>query len=227
MRSSIAAHGFAVILLAALHGVFAWKTRDMRPDLIVLSSPPSPLQRELLSFGDHAFLYRIWALDLQNAGDTGGRSTPMGSYDYGRVLGWLDALQALDPQAQHHIFLAARYFSLSPHADHVRLIVDFLVRVGAERPAQNWYWLTQAMTLAETRLKDIPYALAISQRISAYDFPEMPAWLVMYPAIFLEKLGRYTEAQGVIDSVKARRTLQDADIAWVNALTLRLQEATK
>jgi len=123
--------------------------------------------------------------------------------------------------------LAARYFSLSPRAEHVRLIVDFLVRAGTARPEQNWYWLTQAMTLAETRLKDLPYALAISQRIAAYDFPEMPAWLVMYPAIFLEKLGRYAEAQEVIDAVRARRTLDDADAAWVADLTLRLQQLAR
>jgi hypothetical protein len=225
MRFARFSLGLAVIVFSALHAAFAWHSRDIRPDLAILSAPPARLEAKALAFGDDAFLYRVWVLGLQNAGDTGGRATPMRDYNYAHVAGWLETLDALDPRAQHHLFLATGYFSLSPHAPDVRRIVDFVVKASTARPAQNWYWLAQAMTLAERRLDDTPYALAISQQLAALDFPEMPAWLIAYPAILFERLGRYEEAKAAIANVEARRagSIPDTDKLWMDDLSRRLR----
>jgi hypothetical protein len=204
-------------IVAVLHAVFMWSNRGRRPELAVIDPPPTAAAAQALSFGDSQFLYRYWALDLQNDGDTGGRATPMRDYDYDNVLGWLKSLQALDPRAQHHVFLATRYFSQTPHSADIRRLVDFIVDDVARAPARKWYWLTQAEEMAEYKLKDLPYALAIAETAAGYDFPEMPSWIWLFPAVLLQKEGRPADASAVIDRVRREKhnRLEPETLHWM------------
>ena len=224
MGRLISPAGIALTFLAIAHGVFAWNSRDIRPQLSIVTSPPSPATRDALAFGDHQLLYRFWALDLQNAGDTGGRATPMRDYNYDYVIGWLAALHDLDLQASHHVVLAAHYFAQTPNLSDVRRIVEFIVRDAEASPKEKWYWLTQAIALAETRLNDAPYALDIAERLARYDFPEMPHWIFMFPAVLLEKMGRTAEARAVIEDVqlKKRSVLTEDELLWIEFFTQKL-----
>ena len=225
VRGMFSPAGTGLLLIALAHAVLAWNGRDLRPDLSVVTRPPSVMEREALAFGDHQLLYRMWALDLQNAGDTGGRATPMRDYNYDYVVGWLWTLQRLDSRAQYTMFLAISYFALTPIQADVRRILDFVVQAVAQSPEHLWYWLAQAVPLAETRLLDMPYALELSQRLAAYDLPDMPGWILMYPAIFLEKAGRYAEAASVIENVKNTKKdrLSADDAAWAETFLQRLR----
>jgi len=214
----------ALAVVATAHGVLAWTFKDQRPDFAVLPPPPSGVEREALSFGDRQFLYRMWSLNIQNAGDTGGRATPMRDYNYEHVIGWLKALHALDPRGQHHMFLATWYFSQTPNEVDVRRIVDFVVEASAQKPEQSWYWMARAVTLAEMRVADADYALGIARRLAAYEFPDMPAWILMYPAILLEMSGRIADADLAAREVFERRqgTFSPEDLAWAREFLQRL-----
>jgi len=216
---------FVLYLLALAHGVFAWNIRGLRPELDILGPPPSSAVRQAVSFGDAQVLYRFWALDLQNAGDTGGRATPMRDYNYDYVLGWLTALRELDGRGQFHLFLAAHYFSQTPNLDDVRRIVEFIRVDAAKNPNEKWYWLTQAIATAQLRLNDLPYALSLSLELAGYDPPSAPRWVLMFPAVLLEKMGRFVEAKTAIERVRTQRwnDLREDERLWLEDFTQRLQ----
>ena len=216
--------GPLVFILAAAHAVFAWMHRDLRPVLEVLTPPPGHLAGTVAAAGDNQFIYRIWALDLQNAGDTGGRATPMHDYNYDLVIGWLETLQALDPRAHQHAHLAANYFSLTPNLADVRRIVAFVADDWALYPAEKWVWMVRGVEIATARLKDREYALALSQRLAAYDLPAISFIIMSLPAIFLEKLGRYAEARVALNEALQKRadTVTVDERAWAEDFILRL-----
>lgn len=223
-------HRFAIvgvlIASALAHGFFAWVNRERRPTLVVLEAPPHATVRAVLSFGDPQFLYRVWSMHLQNAGDTGGRATRMVDYDYDHVLGWLQALQALDRDAQQHTFLAAHYFSQTPRVNDARRVAEFVVGDVTLSPARKWYWLTFVIATAQKTLNDLPYALDVARQLAGYDFPNMDAYNFMFPAIFLERLGRYDEARAEIARVleTRRHRLGPPHFAWIEYFTQGLAE---
>jgi len=217
MRSLFSPGGVVLSLVALAHAAFAWHHRDLRPDLIILTKPPSPRVIEAMAFGDSQFLYRAWALDLQNAGDTGGRATPMRDYNYDYVIGWLETLRALDARAEFHAFLATHYFSQTPEKSDVRKVVDFIVRDAEETPQTKWPWFLEAAVIAQRKLSDLPLALSIAEKLTSYDFADMPNWALMFPALLLEQLNRPAEARAQIEGVVARRgdTFSEEDKLWV------------
>lgn len=224
MRTSQWPLGLFLVALAAAHGALAWQGRLLRPDLSIIDPAPDALTRKALSFGDDQFLYRAWLLDLQSAGDTGGRSTPMRDYNYDYVLSWLEALQALDPLAQGHLQLAAHYFALTPRSDDVRKMIDFIERDAARMPREKVSWLVQAAIMAERQLHDLNYALGLSRRIVTFDIPDLPVVIRLMPIIFLEKLGRVPEARAELEALAAAKgeTLTPQERFLVNDILQRL-----
>ncbi len=216
--------GPLVFILAATHAIFAWLHRDLRTELAVLAPPPGALARTASAAGDNQFIYRVWAFDLQNAGDTGGRVTAMRDYNYDYVMGRLETLQALDPRAHQHAALAGNYFSMSQNAEDVRRVTAFLADDAAGYPMEKLIWMVRAIEIANTRLGDVEYALALAQRLAAYDVPSMPLRILTLPAVLLEKLGRYEEARATVKSALARQSSAHTpeDVNWANDFLLRL-----
>jgi len=216
--------GIALILLAGAHAVFAWRVRDIRPEFSIVDPPPSVLAREAFALGDKQFLYRTWALDLQNAGDTGGRATAMRNYNYDNVIGWLKTLQALDPLSEYYTFMAMHYFALTPVISDVRAIGDFVVEDVRVAPAIKWPWMMQVVALTQRRLQDLEYALEVSKELASYDYPEIPGWVFMFPATILEKMKRYSEARIFLEKVLAERAhrLSADDLLWAEQFLQQL-----
>jgi hypothetical protein len=216
--------GPLVLCLAAGHAVLTWYHRDERPVLQVLTPPPDPWARTAAAAGDNQFLYRVWALHLQNAGDTGGRATPMRDYNYDFVLGWLATLQSLDNKSHLHTQLASDYFSLTPNEQDVRRITAFVLNDVALHPEQKWPWAIRAIQIATSRLKDYELALAISRDLNAYNVPDMPYGALSLPAVFLESLGRYAEARDAVEVIREKYAdkMTADDIDWTDKFIQRL-----
>jgi hypothetical protein len=216
--------GLLLIVLAVLHGLCAWQLRELRPSLVILDPPPSQLVRSAMALGDDQFLYRNWVLDLQNAGDTGGRATPMRDYNYANVMAWLETLESLDPRAQAHLYLAAHYFSQTPRQEDIRRLVDFIAAAAERMPALKWPWLVEAATIAEVHLHDLPYAISLSHRVMALDIEGLPLAVRLTPGVLMLKAGRTAEARREIEAVAAERgaSLTQEESAWLNDLLRRL-----
>jgi hypothetical protein len=208
-----------VIALAMLQVAFAWSIRTLDPKRDYLAPPPSAATEAALAFGDPQFLFRIFALDVQNAGDTGGRVVPVKNYDFDRVIGWLEALTRLDPRSDFPIGMAGGYFGLSQDVKDVAPIVRFMMRNVDASPRTRWKLLYDAIYLARHRLKDDDLGLEAARQMASYDFDEVDPWAAFTPAFILEDLGRYEEAQAEVRDALGRVGLRmtERDRSWIDA----------
>lgn len=206
-----------VALLAAQLGIgFAMRPVTPPRDLM----PPIPSERALhvQSMGDPQFLFRLYALQIQNAGDTGGRVVPVKNYDFGLINDWLMVLQQLDTQSQFPIGIALRYFGASQNVENVRPVIAFAEQNVALDPRARWHWLYDAIYLAEHRLGDKDLALAVARNLAAYGPGTVPPWAAMTPAFVLEQRGQPEEAAAIIRQVAVdyRAEITPEDGAWID-----------
>jgi hypothetical protein len=199
-------HPTTYVLGAAFAGqiVLGFMIKDVQPHWQVM--PPAPTHRDLMAtaFGDSEFLYRLLVMDLQNFGDTGGRTTPLKAYDMGLVVQWLQALDSLDLDAQHHVFLAARYFSQTQSREDIRPLVRYLMDHVRQNPTRSVQWLSDAIYLAQVRLKDPALAVEVADQLAEYDFPAMTPLAYQLPALVHEKAGDFAGAAGLMERALQR-----------------------
>lgn len=164
------------------------------PVLEIVPNPPSALTVKALSFGDEQFYFRTLAFDLQNLGDTFGRFTALKHYDYKKLYGWWTALDALDPRSHFVPTLTSYYFSQSQNTPDVRYVVDYLDQHASRDLYHKWWWMGQAVYLANHKLEDRERALALSYKLASTPRDDIPAWTKQMPAFILEQLGEDEEA---------------------------------
>lgn len=189
-------HVANVVLIGALAAqiALAASAKDLRPHWDVV--PPVPTERFLdaAAFGDNQFVYRILAMNLQNFGDTGGRITALRDYDMEKVVDWLRAMDGLDYSADHHVTLAARYFSQTQDKPEVIHLIRYIQRHVERDPKAKLPWLSEALHMAQVRLKDTSVVLEIARQLGSYDFPEMTPLAYQLPATIHESAGDYKGA---------------------------------
>ncbi len=191
----------SVALVAALFAQvsFALLLRDTQPFAEVLPEVPTERALAAASFGDEQFLYRQLVMDLQNFGDTGGRWTALREYDMAGVVDWLQTLDHLDVEAQHHVTLAAYYFSQTQNKPDVLPLVRYIQERVRKDPEHNLQWISAALHLSRVRLKDEELVLEIARQLGGYSFPEMSVIAYQLPAFIHEGAGRFEEAAMYMD----------------------------
>jgi len=206
-----------VALLGAQLGI-GFAMRPVTPPRDLMPPVPSVRALNVQAMGDPQFLFRLYALQLQNAGDTGGRIVPVKNYDFGLLTDWLMVLQRLDPQSQFPIGIALRYFGASQNVENVRPVIAFAMQNVALDPRARWQWLYDAIYLAEHRLTDQDLALTVARNLAAYGPGTIPPWAAMTPAFILEQMGRAEEAAAIIRQVVVdyRAEITAEDRAWID-----------
>lgn len=189
-----------LICLAAQAG-FAWVMRDVRPVLAIMELPPTVAAMKLNAAGDEQFAFRMLGVEVQNAGDTFGRVTPLKDYDYARLEQWLLRMDELDARSDWMPTLAGNYFSMTQKTDDLRYIVDYLDRHASRDPAKKWWWFMQATYLANHRLKDQDLALKMAQKLHDAPAPGKPLWANEMVAFIHEQRGEYAEALGIVGAI--------------------------
>lgn len=184
-----------------LHGVMDG-VADAPDALRVPGTPPSAETALLMALGDRQLAFRLQALRLQNAGDTGGQFTPLSQYNYAQVGHWLALLDRLDAASSVGPVMAAYYYALTPNRDDLRPLIAYLEAHAAHDPAQKWWWHAQAAYLAQYRLGDTQLALAIAYRLR--DAPgRRPVWTRQLPAFIHEQRGEREQARAIMQSLLA------------------------
>lgn len=194
--------GMAVLLGAQI--ALAWNLRTAVPHRDLLPPPPTPRMAAVAAFGDRQFFFRRAALDLQEAGDTGGRIVPIGNYDSDAVLGWLHLLQGLDPRSVIPVSLAAWIFGFGQDYGKVPPVIGFIREAVALDPERRWRFLNDAIYLAKVRVKDNRLAFDIAQQLSSYGPDVVPQIAALAPAFVLEQEGEMEKARVIVEEVRAR-----------------------
>jgi hypothetical protein len=177
--------------------------------------PPPPTQRavQLAAFGDRQFLHRVYARQIQEFGDTGGRTTRMVDYDMGQVVLWLDLLDQLDSQSQYQLALGLRYFASTPRQDQLITLVDYASRAVTLNPINRAQWLREAIVIADRRLKNQALALRVADQLAAVDWPDLNILAYQLAPLLRAKYGDFQGAaagmQKALSKVGARTPEQE------------------
>ncbi len=221
--SGFLANGILILALIVQVNLSA-SLKDVRAYAEIVEVAPTNRYLAAAAFGDNELLYRRLVMDLQNAGDTGGRWSALEDYDMRRVVDWLNALDSLDHRANHHMVLAANYFSQTQAMPDLVHLVKYIQSHVAGDPERKLYWLNQALLMAERRLEDKDLILDIADQLGSYDFPAMTPVAYILPAKVYEKWGDYegaaTYMERAIDKLGARISADERQVleAYVTAM---------
>lgn len=193
-----------LIFFLVLQGGFWWHAHNLRPALNILPEVPGAAMVEALSLGDRQFLFRALALRLQHAGDTFGRFSPLRDYDYSRLFDWLTLLDTIDNTSDLMPTLAAYYYAQTQKTGDIRYIVEYLSAHAMHDPEKKWWWLVQAVYLANHKLHDKALALRVAAPLPK--IAAAPVWARQMPAFIHEQRGEVTEALAIMEGIR-----KDAD----------------
>lgn len=188
-----------LLLLMACNVLFWSQTRYIRPELRVVAPVPGKEELALLKMGDDQFYFRALALQMQNAGDSFGRFTPLKQYDMGKMYHWFTLLDTLDPHSNMMPAMAAYYFSQTQKSEDVRPLVRYLYEHSIRDVAHKWWWLLQSIYLAQYKLKDMDLALKVATPLVD---KQVPIWAQQMAAVVHEKRGEMSDALAIMETIK-------------------------
>lgn len=210
----------ALFVFLALNFMLWWMSNRLQAEWTGVPPVPSKAGAAMMTLGDTQLSYRFWALALQNLGDGGGRITPLKEYDYEKLGKWFWFLHGLDPASEHVPLIAAFYFGGAPAPEQVRVVVDYLGKVGEIPAGEKWRWLAHASYLARHRMKDLQLALDLAYRLSRMQplHGQLPLWARQLPAFILKEQGEKESAKELIQSLLLNeKNPHPAEVAFMKA----------
>lgn len=204
------------MVFVLLQVVFWHYTKEIRPQFDIVSRPPTERQVDVMSLGDSQFLFRVLGFELQNFGDTFGRSTPLKDYDFKVLQNWFFVMDRLDPISNLIPAVAVYYYANSQRVDDCRYIIEYIEKRFDRNPAANWWWMASAVTMADYKLKDEKLALRLAEKLSKVEGSNIPLWVRQMPAFIHEKRGEKEAAKAImLEIVKNYEDLSDKELNFM------------
>jgi hypothetical protein len=189
----------ALLAIFILQICFWYNTKHIKPEMIIVPKAPTEKTINLLSLGDKQFFFRYLGFKIQNAGDSWGRFTALKNYDYQELIKWFYLLNDLDKTSNYPPTMAAYYYGQTQNANDTIYIIDYLYNHAKTDLRNKWWWLVQAVYLANHRLKDKQLALKIAYTLNSVPKDvDMPLWARQMPAFIHEQLGENQAAKKII-----------------------------
>ncbi|MCH2038883.1 MAG: hypothetical protein MK137_09865 [Rickettsiales bacterium] len=183
-------------------GADGWQgTRHIQPSLGILNAPHSKTMANIVSFGDPQLYFRIRALLLQNAGDTYGRFTSLKKYNYEYLKGWAFLMDELDHRSHYMPSLMSYIFGQTPQTEDVIHVIEYLDHHASRDLQTKWWWMYQAVYLANSKLKDDELALSLAYKLASSDAETMPIWGKQLAAFIHEDRGEKEQARRFMQSI--------------------------
>lgn len=197
--------------------VLLWtQVKSIKPEMAVLPELQTELAVKASALGDEQFYFRTLAFQLQNAGDTFGRVTPLKDYNYSLLRNWFSLLDTLDSKSNFAPALASYYYSNTQYTPDVRYIVDYLEEHADKDPENKWWWYAQAIYNAKFKLEDDNLALGIAYKLAKVKNPDIPLWAKQMAAFILEDLGEKEQAKIIIcDIIENVEDIPDGELNFM------------
>lgn len=189
-----------LVLSVAAHVMLWNQVRLVQSEWSNVPPAPSTAGATLGTLGDKAFAYRTIGLMLQNIGDTGGRTTNLGEYDYDALEDWFILENTLDPNSNYIPFLASYYFGAVDDKDSIKPVINYLEHIGYQDRGQAWRWLARAAFLARYTQQDQDRALELANKLASMQTRvDLPIWAREMPLFILHAKGEHQAAQAIIE----------------------------
>lgn len=195
-RTDIALYIFIILQ------VMLWtNTKQYKPDMAIVPDVPSTLSVKAMALGDEQFYFRTLAFQLQNAGDTFGRFSPLKNYNYNKLYHWFTLLDTLDSNSNFIPALASYYYSQTQNTPDVRYVVKYLDEHASRDLYHKWWWMSQAVYLANNKLEDKELALKLAYKLAQTPRNDIPLWVKQMPAFIHEQRGEEEQALHIIADI--------------------------
>lgn len=176
-----------------------------------LPPPPRPLALRIAAMGEPATLARLAMLYLQSFDYHGTNTLPYRSLDYDRLIGWLGAIQALDPLSEYPLFAASRVYAEVRDPGRQRKMLEFIYAEFLLDPDRRWPALAQAALVAKHSLRDLPLALKYAQAIDRLTTAsDIPLWAKQMQIFVLEDMNELDAARIMLGGLLASGKIKDA-----------------
>ena len=212
-----------IVLATALCFQVAWQALRPAPNAgaEALGKPLRPPASRALALGEPIVMAQMLTLHLQAFDNQPGVSIPFMNLDYGRVIGWLDAILQLDPAGQYPLLMASQIYGQVSDPDRQRQMCEFVRRQFEADPDRRWRWLAHCAVMAKHRLRDtrlaLSYADLITQRAR-----HASNWARQMHIFLLEDLGEREAATVLLGGLLA--TGEISDPKEIHFLTEKLKE---
>lgn len=205
---------YSLLLVAVSMQVGYWyETRDIQPDFTIVPDVPGKSALHALTFGDDEFFFRVFALSLQNSGDTFGRFTALRYYDFNKLYLWFTLLDELDAKSNMMPSMASYYFAQTQNTADVRYIVDYLYSHSVRDVEHKWWWLLQSIYLSMHKLNDLDLAIKVAKPLQD---DKVPVWARQMTAVVYEKRGEMDDAIKIMETIKENvKDIPDADLKYM------------
>lgn len=201
------------------------QTKNFRPDFTIVPDVPSELSVKAFSLGDEQFYFRTLAFQLQNAGDTFGRFTALKLYNYNKLYHWFKLLDTLDDKSNFVPSIAAYYYSQTQNTPDVKYVVQYLDENASRDLYNKWWWMGQAVYLANHKLKDKDLALKLAYKLASTPRNDIPLWTKQMPAFILESKGEEEQAMRIIADIL--NNIDNIDEGELNFMSYFVSERLK
>ncbi len=210
--TSIRRYTLLMVALTAQVGYW-YKTKDIEPDVGVVPDVPGKEAMHALTFGDDEFFFRVFAFNLQNAGDTFGRFTSLRYYDFNKLYLWFNLLDELDARSNMVPSMASYYFAQTQNTADVRYVVDYLYTHSVRDVPHKWWWLLQSIYLSMHKLNDLDLALKVAKPLQNEG---VPVWARQMTAVVYDKRGEMDDAIHIMETIKENvKEIPDADLKYM------------
>ncbi len=200
--------GLALALLAQA-GLALVTASRLREASDLPPAPTAPVLRAA-AIGEPAALARLAMLWLQSFDSGSTNETPYRDLDYGRLTGWLGAIQVTDPRSHYPLFAASRIYAEVPDPARARQMLEFVYREYLQAPRERWPALAHAALLAKHRLKDLPLARRYAAAIQAVARdPSVPLWAKQMEVFILEDMNELEAARIMLGGLLAAGQVTD------------------
>jgi hypothetical protein len=205
-----------LIISLIIQIIFWYNTRSIKPEMHIVPDLPGERAIKANSLGDEQSYFRILAFEIQNAGDTFGRFTALKNYDYDKLSKWFYLLDSLDDKSNFVPSIASYYYSQTQNTEDVIYIVKYLDYHASKDLEKKWWWMSQAVYLANHKLKNTELALRLAYKLASTP-GKIPMWAREMPAFIHEKRGEKEEAFLIIkDIVDNYKNLSREDLNFMS-----------